>query len=274
VAPVVAQHDGELPVCGRAGDGVWCRSVRRPAGDPAIADPGERDWAAQQTHAALAGMVRTLPGRWINHPDRTAAASHKGDQLARAAQLGLHVPRTLITGSGRAAADWAEQPGRPVLCKPFDPIGTLPSGWVPAAQITSPIPRTDLGAISIFQEIIYGAHMRVSVVGHRVFAAQITPRNGDLDWRLTQETADYRAAEVPPSLQEQLVAYLRHYGLVYGAFDLVVDAGGTWWFLECNAVGQYVFVETRTFQPITKAIVDYLCPASASHGRAELEVAS
>lgn len=245
---------------------IWCRSIRRPAVDSSIVSSRAREWAAAQDQRALAAVLRCLPGPWINHPDRTRAASHKALQLSAAAELGFRVPRTLVTNSGDTAASWSAELGRPVLCKPFDPGGTIPHGWVPAAPITGPIPGGALGAQSIFQEIVYGTSMRVTVVGNRTFATRITPAPDDpsIDWRLGQAEADMQPAIIPEDVRERLAAFQLRFGLTYGAYDFIVTPDGTWWFLEINPVGQYGFVELRTGQPIAAAIADHLCPESAS----------
>ncbi len=51
---------------------------------------------------------------------------------------------------------------------------------------------------------------------------------------------------------------MRRSGLVFGAFDLVLDHSGEIWFLEVNPQGQWLWVEDLTGMPITSAVADWL----------------
>jgi glutathione synthase/RimK-type ligase-like ATP-grasp enzyme len=59
---------------------------------------------------------------------------------------------------------------------------------------------------------------------------------------------------------------MRGLGIDYGAIDMRRTADGEYYFLEVNPAGQWLFVEQRTEQPITKALVDLL----AAHDRLPL----
>jgi hypothetical protein len=45
--------------------------------------------------------------------------------------------------------------------------------------------------------------------------------------------------------------------LLYGAFDFAV-AGEDWYFLECNANGQYGWIEAETGLPMTASLAELL----------------
>jgi len=115
----------------------------------------------------------------------------------------------------------------------------------------------ELGAASMFQDIIEGQHVRATFVGHEAFAVAISGADR-IDWRGIPDVT-YTPTDVPPSLRTSVLRYMDGFGLEYGAFDFVIDASGSWVFLECNPLGMYGFVEIATGLPITKAIVDRLC---------------
>ena len=61
-----------------------------------------------------------------------------------------------------------------------------------------------------------------------------------------------------PQLQEDFHLSPEEIGLLFSAFDLVVDKEGRFWFLEDNPNGQWAFIEQWTHQPIGRSIAALL----------------
>ena len=61
-----------------------------------------------------------------------------------------------------------------------------------------------------------------------------------------------------PQFDAALRAYLRHCGLRFGAFDLIVTPEGEHVFLELNPNGQWYWVELATKAPMAEAMADLL----------------
>lgn len=242
--------------------GVVWRWVQDPPGDPAIDDPALREWAAFQDQAAVFGVLQALTGvAWVNHPAAQLACS-KAAQLLAASALGFATPQTLITRTGETAAAWAAAglAGGELLTKPF--FGGLgPTERVPA-RLAADLPAGDLFTAAMFQPVIRGREIRASVVADEVHAVDIIPADPDtIDWRPDQDTATIRPVRLPTHVQDGLRAMLRRFGLGYGAFDLIVDAGGEHWLLEVNVRGAWGAYEPYDTHPITAALADYLAPA-------------
>ncbi|MGI5165119.1 MvdC/MvdD family ATP grasp protein [Spirillospora sp. CA-253888] len=231
-----------------------------PAGHPAIVDDACRAWAAREDTAALHGVLRSLPVRWINHPGAVAMANFKPVQLRAANEVGFTVPPTLITTSGEMARRWAAR--REVLYKAFHSQGVDDCRMVMATPVNGAELPPQLGAASMFQEIVGGRQVRVTCVGRVAFAVVITGADR-VDWRGIPNVG-YRPLDVPRDVHRALLLYLSRFGLEYGAFDFVIDDSGDWVFLECNPLGMYGFVEIATGLPITKAIADRLCTPLSS----------
>jgi glutathione synthase/RimK-type ligase-like ATP-grasp enzyme len=51
---------------------------------------------------------------------------------------------------------------------------------------------------------------------------------------------------------------MKHLGLVYGAIDLRRTPEGEYVFLEVNTAGEFLFIEERTGQQISKALAEWL----------------
>lgn len=117
----------------------------------------------------------------------------------------------------------------------------------------------DLGAASIFQEVITGLSVRVTVIGDEMFAVQIDG-NDELDWRPAQDQLSFTSIAVPDAVRAGIEAFMAFYRLEYSALDFIIDSRtGTWVFLENNPSGMYGFVEIQTGLEITAAIAKRLC---------------
>ncbi|KWX01719.1 ATP-grasp ribosomal peptide maturase [Carbonactinospora thermoautotrophica] len=63
---------------------------------------------------------------------------------------------------------------------------------------------------------------------------------------------------MPDRVRDGVRALMRHFGIVFGAFDFVVTPDGEWRFLEVNSNGQWSWIEHETGLPISSAIADLL----------------
>jgi glutathione synthase/RimK-type ligase-like ATP-grasp enzyme len=113
----------------------------------------------------------------------------------------------------------------------------------------------------IFQEFIPAVvDLRVTVVGDDLFAAAIRSQETAYphDFRMDLESAAIEPHALSDEVAARLMALMASFGLVYGAIDLRLTPDGEYVFLEVNPAGQWLFVELRTNQPITDALVDHL----------------
>ena len=64
--------------------------------------------------------------------------------------------------------------------------------------------------------------------------------------------------ELTPEATSKLTALMERLGLVYGAIDLRLTPEGRYVFLEINPVGQFLYIEQATGQPIAAALAQTL----------------
>lgn len=239
----------------------WWRRVRPHAVDPLVTAPHEQAFATSETEQAVRGLLDALDCTWVNDPRRDEAAHHKPLQWAVAHEVGLAVPRTLVTNDPAAAAAFVDGIGvGRVVCKAF-----LASAhaWR-ATRLVDAGDRERLDAVRfapvIFQEYVAGADLRVTVVGAEMFAVEIDASRTryPVDMRLVIGEADVRAVVLPRRVRERLAALMERLGLRYGAVDLRRDAAGGHHFLEVNPAGQWLFAEDRSGLPITEAVAGLL----------------
>lgn len=218
--------------------------------------------AWREAREAFAGMWQSLDVRWVNHPLREEAATHKAWQLALAGRLGLRVPRTCITSDpARARAFVAGvRPGQVV----FKSLQATRADWRPTRLLgAKELARLDVvrHAPVIFQEYVEaGVDVRVTAVGRRLFATAIHVSDTDhpADFRVGYERARVAPIRLPSALTAGLRRLLSALGLAYAAIDLRRDVRGAYHLLEVNPSGQWLFLERRTGQPITDAVARLL----------------
>ncbi|RSM37834.1 hypothetical protein DMA12_35075 [Amycolatopsis balhimycina DSM 5908] len=73
----------------------------------------------------------------------------------------------------------------------------------------------------------------------------------------------YERIDPPCDVVAGVPEYCIEFGLLYGAFDFVIRPDGAWVFLECNATGQYGWIEDAINAPITDTIADLLAQGAA-----------
>ncbi|MFJ5225406.1 ATP-grasp ribosomal peptide maturase [Streptomyces sp. NPDC088400] len=255
---------GQVRTLSRTVDLAQLRAVywRRPTW-PAFQNLGDDDarFAAAQVRYGLGGTLYALDSPlWVNHPLRNAAADYKPAQLALAQRLGLTVPPTLVTNDPGEAREFITVHGQ-VIYKtlrwtPYERNGIPVTGWadpVTAAEIDDSVRVTP----HLFQaRVDKVADVRVLVVGRRTFTVRID--SGLLDWRKDYSALSYAVVDLPDHMDKALLAYLGHFGLVSGSFDLSVDQAGDYWWLELNPNGQWGWLEEKTGLKMSAAFADLL----------------
>lgn len=264
--------DGRLTVGDRTADLSAVRSLyhRRPSPYPTGGGEQAARFAAQENRRGLGGVLGALPGcLYLSHPQAIARAEYKPAQLDAATRAGLMTPATLITNDREEAkAFCAEQPTvyKPLHAGAYD-IDGEPAGIWAAPVEANEIDGTVIHSAHLFQaQVPKIADVRTVVVGGQVFSARITAPPGVVDWRAEYQSLTYEPVACPAGMRGALTHYLAAFGLNFGAFDFAVTADGAWWFLECNANGQWAWLEDAAGLPITHAIADLLENGANHHG--------
>jgi len=249
----------------------WWRRPQAPV-PPAAPNLDVHAFTQNEWQEAVNGIWQLMDCPWMNPPALDEVASRKMLQLHVAAQMGMRIPRTLITSDPDAAREFiAEQGVGRTIFKTFSCTHAI---W----RETRLLSERELGMLEhvrvapvIFQEYIEAAaDLRVTVVGDRIFPASISAvgTNYEVDFRMSLGQAQTGPCELPPALTDKLFAFMRRLGLVYGAIDLRRTPSGDYVFLEVNTAGEFLVVEERTGQPIAAAVADWLAkPGSRTRAR-------
>ncbi|GAA0388165.1 hypothetical protein GCM10009530_44060 [Microbispora corallina] len=257
VRPVFPAADGTAVDLGTA-DLIWFRRLGNPrtSANPEVTDPVDRELIDVDTATAALGMLLSeFRGRWVDHPASFWDAQNKIVQLRAAHDLGVRIPRTLVSQSPERVREFcAAHPG--AVVKAVHGVMRAP---VATATVSEELLAGDASirlCPAIYQEFVPGRrHVRAQVFGDRVLAALL--ESDDLDWR---PNLDIPAEEhrLPDRVEDDLRTILRRLNLRMGIFDLKLTDEGEYVWLELNPQGQWLFVEGMTGLPLIEAFCDFL----------------
>lgn len=253
---------------GRIGDvdlddvvGVWRRRIGR-ARLPETVPSQARIPIQREAQAHITAMLDVLAARGVPmvnplHTD-TRAEGHKSGQLAVARSVGLPVPPTLITNEPDAVRAFFHQHEGEVVTKLLLPFATSMEGGdgVP----TSLLREADLAHLDglrvgpmCFQRRIHAsAELRIAWVDGRCFVGRQHVEEG-VDWR--SNGSGWRTGGLDVETEARINRLMQHYGLRYGALDLMVPADGSDpVFLEVNPSGEWGMLERDLGLPIGDAL--------------------
>lgn len=249
---------------------AWYRRPKPPVPHPELCDEPTRAYVAEECKRFVADVWESLECRWLpGRPEAIHRAALKASQLGMAASVGFELPPTLVTNSPEQLRAFYRQHNGNVVSKLASTAFHRTVGDT-FCRYTEVVSRRDVGyAASIrFAPVIFQAYvpkqleLRVTVVGSRVFAAEIhsqATHHTRHDWRRYDlEQTPHRPHDLPRSVEERCARLVAELGLCYGAIDLVLTPDGKYVFLEINPNGQYLWIERMTGLPITDAICDLL----------------
>jgi glutathione synthase/RimK-type ligase-like ATP-grasp enzyme len=271
-----ASHHGFEAVIGSDGRSVDFGTVGsiwwqwdQPGGFPDSLSLAEKRFAERQCQLALDALISMGRVVWINHPVSERLACSKPAQLFVARNVGLEIPRTVITNDPEEVRRFMSAAPAQTVHKALSPPRGLDRKKVLYTSILTDEAAANLDLIritpAIFQDRVDKAYeLRITVVGDSIFAARIDSQanpNAKLDWRRSQHDVDYQAVELPDKIEASIRALMQELGLVYGALDFIVTPDQRYVFLEVNPSGAYMWVENATGQNITGALADLLIEA-------------
>jgi glutathione synthase/RimK-type ligase-like ATP-grasp enzyme len=267
-------------------DVVW---HRRPAFylEPSLLHPSDVEFAREGCKRFREALYLLLArdAFWVNGREAAVRALHKPLQHAVAIDAGLETPDTLYTNDPQAIRAFIREHGGSIAYKPLKAWSWSDGKkiWNPVTSVLTEAELVDEGIIAlspaIYQELVPKAYeLRVTVIGERMFAVKLdsqSTRSGRTDWRRGQFEMHPEATTLPAAVEERCRALMARLGLVFGCIDLIVTPDGRHVFLEVNEMGQWLFVEDWTGQPMLDAFAemlrqgrsDYIWPEGDEHVR-------
>lgn len=197
---------------------------------------------------------------WVNNPEKTYTAENKIVQLKKAKEIGFDIPYTIITNTNDILVD--ERYVVKSLDTAFFNIkgkeGFVYSNIIDKEKLESA--NLNLAPVTIQEYIHPKIDIRVTVVGHDVFATTITSegKGVDIDWRIVKDNVEFKTISLPQIIKEKCILLLKELGLNFGAIDLLKTPENKFVFLEINPTGEWAWLVHTTNQPIHKSITNLL----------------
>lgn len=208
--------------------------------------------ADNDSRSLFESLLIWLPARWVNGWGAVQLHQTKPVQLAMVAQLGIPIPRSIITNASRPLVEFVGRNPSSI----FKPVqGGAHTQRVTAAQLKPENLESLRVAPVTIQDEIPGTNIRAFVAGDRVLACEV--RTGSVDFR------DDAAPDIVPhalssETEEMCRAIAGTLGLVWTGIDFRLTPDGTYVFLEANPSPMFMGFEQYSGLPLTEALSDLL----------------
>ncbi|NJN86685.1 MAG: hypothetical protein HC881_10695 [Leptolyngbyaceae cyanobacterium SL_7_1] len=220
---------------------------------PSFEDTAQYSIAFRDAMSALRSLIQACPAHWVNPWQAYEFHQTKPLQLAKAKQLGVRIPATLISNDPEQITAFVNSHDK-VIFKPV--FGGAHTQLVTPTHVEPERLRLSLRLAPVtVQEYIPGTNVRSYVIGDAVYAAEI--RSTALDFR-EDGKAQLMPLTVPPVIHQQCLAITQAFWLKWTAIDWRVTPAGEYVFLEANPSPMFLHFEHQTGFPITQALIKQL----------------
>jgi len=240
----------------QAGDVVWIRRPEAPSLNPDVSEEDRKFGQAEYRwfSDSLMYLLELLPVRCINRYSASRMIRNKSVQLVLAQRCGMRVPATLMSNAPGPVRGYLHQNADPSICKAFFPhiwrndenqsvavteTFQLSEDILPADEVLTYAP-------AIYQQMIAKQFdVRLVLLGSAVYSYALHNPKGSIDWRqdVTQGAVHVESIATPAEVTQQVLAFAKKSGIVFGSFDFGVDREGHWWFFEVNEQGQFLWLD-------------------------------
>ncbi len=220
---------------------------------PELPDERQQSIAFNDAFGLMRTLVQVRSIRWVNGWQAYEFHKEKPRQLAVVSNLGMTIPKTLISNDPDVITEFASAIGSAI----FKPVYGGAHAKLITPEFLAPA-RLKLAlklAPIALQEFIAGTNIRTYVIGDRVYSAEI--RTGAVDFR---DDADLELIplETPPAIARMSIAISRSLMLEWTAIDWRRNNDGEYYFLEANPSPMFTFFEAKTGYPLTETLVNLL----------------
>ena len=252
-------------------DDISCIYYRRPEKPNSHQDNLLMKVAVDEAwHGMYHLLFNSFDKPWLGHPHRDKFASSRVVQLNLAKNIGWKVPPTIISKNADEVRNFANK-HKELALKPLGEKGVcLSEEWIP--YFTSKLSYQELeGKLDEEISLTYNYlqayipkknEWRITVIGEDVFPCIIHSQeyeDSKIDWRtVNYDSILHEKGEISKEFKNQLVQYLKHLNIPFGAFDFILTPENEFVFLECNPNGQWLWIEELTGMPISQSIANWL----------------
>lgn len=264
--------DSDKTVTSDSFDTIWYRKPEQVEPDPNITEEHAQIFVKEEYSYFLRSFYNLYSNKtWVNPFWNLRQSSQKLPNLELAVKLGLKVPKTLVTNNPEVAREFGENCQWNVLVKTFHFSGFVVNqteAWhcfakhIDKEQFLQFAKTISFAPTFLQQYIDKSIELRVTIIGEEVFTAAIHSQEIEKtksDWRaIDSYQIKHTVYDLPVEIAQKLLAFNRHYSLVFSTFDLILTPEGEYYFLECNPNGQWYWIEELTQMPMAKTMAKLL----------------
>jgi MvdD family ATP-grasp ribosomal peptide maturase len=251
---------------------VWYRRIAVGARIPNTMESQLREASIGESRATIGGMIASIQGFHFDNLQNIRLADNKQLQLQVARELGLDIPRTLITNNPAAVKEFAPLCDQGMVTKMLSSFAIYDDQGLEKVVFTNPVAFSDIEHLDglrfcpmTFQEKVPKAlELRTIIAGKCIFTAAVDSQRSQKaqhDWRRQGLNLinSWESYDLPKDIEKKLFKLVAHFGLNYGAIDIILTPDGRHIFLEINPVGEFFWLECCPPNfPISEAIADVL----------------
>lgn len=204
-------------------------------------------------YALVTGLVDSFSGKVLTYPHLLRFAENKILQMRYAVELGMHMPKSLITNSTNESNDFIFGD---TIIKPIS-TGKVDGELYFTNMIDSIKCNIEKTPIYLQQYIYKDYEVRITIIGEKIYAVKIECED-KIDWRKSYHTHQYSIIECPYSIKEKCKSLMLKLGIQFATIDYIVDKKGEWTFLEINPNGQWLWLEKSLNLEISYSIIQHL----------------
>ena len=187
----------------------------------------------------------------------------------------IKLPHTLLTNSKKDLEQFSNNK-KEIVLKPISADGLMLDDKLEIPFTSRKVNSKNINVItqddlelcpSFMQEYVEKNYeLRITVIGEKILCCKIDSQklpkgNGREDWR---EGYEHGLSEVeewidcPDEIQEFITLYMQKMNLNFGCFDFIYAKNNSFYFLECNPNGQWMWLEEDLGIPISESIANFL----------------
>jgi MvdC family ATP-grasp ribosomal peptide maturase len=259
--------DGHRSISTNQIKAVWIRRIWQPEMSPDLS-PQYQSVCITESFTFLNNFWDSLKhAHWVDNLKRITTAENKLLQLRLASELGIVIPKTLVTNNPEEVRKFFNQIEGKMVTKLLTPLSFGMNGSS-LSFYTTEVKKEDLVDAEtlrycpmIFQEQIPKLReLRVVFVNGEFFVGALDASlysDYSQDWRCTS-TGEWLSQKLPDEIVNPLQKLMFKLGLFFGVFDLIQKPSGEYVFLELNPTGEWGMLERDLGYPISMAIANIL----------------
>lgn len=215
----------------------------------------------------LEGIYRSLSNAyWFNDVYSIRHSENKMFQLRLAKEIGLVIPKTLITNDYNEALKFYKSCNEFCIVKPLKSgqLGKNSNKVIFTSSLKEfPVSKDSINSAPLLlqEQIDKKFDIRTVIVGASHFSAKIHSQENmasRIDWRASKSIPKHSRYSLSKEIFQEVQKLMQRLDLRYCAVDFVIDFKDNIYFLEINPNGQWAWIENQLGYPIAKSITKKL----------------